>query len=555
MTEPQAVELAPHYYRDNFLRLCGTVESQYADILEQPEQRLLATFHRLDFTAQCLYVRLVSRVGPWFRESRLSYAELGELAPAVDQLLASDMALSANALTAPELGRLYTRAELVQAFGARLGSPLPAGKSALLDGIAELELGDAEAWQMLQAVDDGRVIAPAGQEQVQLLQLLFFGNRRQGLTEFVLSDLGVARYYPYQLDRAHRLFPDRSALEEYLHCAALSDLWYELREQDDMGEILDLADEMSGTRMRFPSSETRWHRLCNSVARELERSGEDDRALRLYRHSRRHPARERSARLLERGEQWQACIDLCREIIDGPWCEEEGEAAARIMPRVRRKLDGSRVTRRQDRFEHSRLRLPRAEGSVELLAADALSDDWGQVHYVENRLMNTLFGLAFWEQIFEPVPGAFNNPYQSVPTDMYDSGFRHRRQAILTARLAQLREGDVGLALRSAYQRYYGFQCRWVDWVRIEAALVAAATEVIPAAHLLAIWERMLFDPGENRRGFPDLIALGDEPGSYCMIEIKGPGDALQDSQKRWLRFFATEGVPAQVTWVDWLDD
>ena len=35
-----------------------------------------------------------------------------------------------------------------------------------------------EAWQMLQAVDDGRVIAPAGQEQVQLLQLLFFGNRR-----------------------------------------------------------------------------------------------------------------------------------------------------------------------------------------------------------------------------------------------------------------------------------------------------------------------------------------------------------------------------------------
>ena len=63
----------------------------------------------------------------------------------------------------------------------------------------------------------------------------------------------------------------------------------------------------------------------------------------------------------------------------------------------------------------------------------------------------------------------------------------------------------------------------------------------------------MLFDPGENRRGFPDLIALGEEPGDYCLIEVKGPGDALQDSQKRWLRFFAQQGIPAQVAWVDWL--
>ncbi len=72
---------------------------------------------------------------------------------------------------------------------------------------------------------------------------------------------------------------------------------------------------------------------------------------------------------------------------------------------------------------------------------------------------------------------------------------------------------------------------------------------------MLAIWERMLFDPGENRRGFPDLIALGAAPGDYCLIEVKGPGDALQDSQKRWLRFFQAQHIPAQVAWVEWRDD
>jgi hypothetical protein len=65
----------------------------------------------------------------------------------------------------------------------------------------------------------------------------------------------------------------------------------------------------------------------------------------------------------------------------------------------------------------------------------------------------------------------------------------------------------------------------------------------------------MLFDPGENRRGFPDLIALGERAGDYCLIEVKGPGDALQDSQKRWLRYFDRQGIPAQVARVEWREE
>ena len=169
--------------------------------------------------------------------------------------------------------------------------------------------------------------------------------------------------------------------------------------------------------------------------------------------------------------------------------------------------------------------------------------------------MNALFGLAFWEQIFTPVPGAFHNPYQSVPSDMYEPTFRLRRRDNLAARMAQLRETDIALELREAYQRYVPLQCRWVDWRRVDADLVDAAARVIPDGHLLAIWERMLFDPGENRRGFPDLIALGEQEGDYCLVEIKGPGDTLQDSQKRWLRYFQAQGIPAQVAWVEWQDD
>ena len=91
-----------------------------------------------------------------------------------------------------------------------------------------------------------------------------------------------------------------------------------------------------------------------------------------------------------------------------------------------------------------------------------------------------------------------------------------------------------------------------MDWRRINVELVEAAARTIPATHLLAVWERILFDPLENRRGFPDLIALGSRAGDYCLIEVKGPGDALQDNQKRWLRYFQTQQIPAQVAWVEW---
>ena len=51
------------------------------------------------------------------------------------------------------------------------------------------------------------------------------------------------------------------------------------------------------------------------------------------------------------------------------------------------------------------------------------------------------------------------------------------------------------------------------------------------------------------------LLALGDAPGQYCLIEVKSPGDTLQDNQKRWLRYFADQGIPARVARVDWADD
>jgi len=206
-------------------------------------------------------------------------------------------------------------------------------------------------------------------------------------------------------------------------------------------------------------------------------------------------------------------VGLCGEMLAHPWCEAEAEAAGKILVRAKRKLGAGPVRRPTDKFRELRLSVEQSGEGVEYDAAVHLQGQWQHVYYVENSLMNTLFGLAFWEQIFADIPGAFHNAYQGIPRDMYEAEFVQRRAAGIQQRLAELRETGLEGELMKAYRRYSGYHCHWTDWRVVDEVLLARALQAIPRDHLLAIWERLLFDPAENRSGFPDLIAVGQQPG------------------------------------------
>lgn len=547
--------LAPLYYRDNFVRLCETVRQQYGDLLTPNETAFLDTFHALSLPAQCLYVRLVSRTGPWFRVAKLAYPEIPALPDALAELQSQALVAVTDKPDLEMLFALYTRPELNRMLQPWLPSPRPGSKADLFDAVAA-QTPDLQALaDCRRELEREALVAPLGAEHIALLQVLFFGNRHQSLTQFVLEDLGVTRFYPYPLQPEHRLFGCREAVDEYLACGALSDVRWEALETQTPEQLVALAKELQQREIRFASTRSRWDKLCNRLGRDLERLECFDDALAIYALSDSHPGRERRARVLERTGALEQARDLCQTILADPYTEAEADAATTIAQRVLRKLDGTPGKRTRDRFEELHLAIAKSDDGVERATAHHLSDQWSQVHYVENRLMGALFGLAFWDIIFADEPGVFHHPFQGAPSDMYDASFRRRRRAAIDARLAHLATADLAVELTNAYERFYGYSNHWVDWRGVDTELVGSAARVIPAQHLIAIWRRLLFDPQENRRGFPDLIALGQTPGDYAMIEVKGPGDALQDSQKRWLRFFARESIPAQVAWITWSDD
>ena len=67
------------------------------------------------------------------------------------------------------------------------------------------------------------------------------------------------------------------------------------------------------------------------------------------------------------------------------------------------------------------------------------------------------------------------------------------------------------------------------------------------------MFRKLMQDIAHNRNGFPDLILFDLPEGTYRWVEVKGPGDRLHESQKRWFQFFLANGMPCEVVHVEWL--
>jgi len=121
--------------------------------------------------------------------------------------------------------------------------------------------------------------------------------------------------------------------------------------------------------------------------------------------------------------------------------------------------------------------------------------------------------------------------------------------------LSTLENDDYRTIILDRFQEKWGLQSPFLHWEALPLSLVQQALVCIPAAHLTLFFQRILSNISENRNGLPDLIRFWPDQQRYELIEIKGPGDKLQDNQTRWLRYCADHDMPAYVCHVTWHDE
>ncbi|MFP6851284.1 MAG: VRR-NUC domain-containing protein [Pseudomonas sp.] len=536
------------YYLNNFRTALAWVAERYADLLTAEEQVFITAFHQLEWQAQALLVRMIMRRGCHFRLSKLDYAEIGDCLSAAKALLKLDWVSEQAALSTTEITDLLRKDELLQHLPVT-DRRAAQKKSELIEQLLAQALPAQAFADWCPGLDD-RLLSLQVSELCDRLRLLFFGNLAQDWSEFVLADLGIYRYEAVDISPQSRGFQCRQDVDDYLHLR-------ELRLRFAEGEAVET---LLPTLLTFTSANpylcSRQSRLLFQIAQQLEKQGELDAALPLYQRSAHEQARWRQIRVLEQlGHDAQA-HEHALTFSQQPGSDEESQRLERALTRLKRKL-GLPANPRPKTPAPSRLdlNLPApAHGSVEIAVRDHLQEDDAPVYYVENTLLCSLFGLLCWDAIFAPLPGAFFHPFHNGPVDLHSAEFYPRRQALFDACLARLEQPDYPQLLLERYQAKFGIQSPFVFWTLLDEPLLQMALQCIPAQHLQACFKRMLLDLRANRAGMPDLIQFYPQQQRYRMIEVKGPGDRLQDNQKRWLAFAAQHSIAVDVCYVSWLE-
>jgi hypothetical protein len=546
------------YYLDNFQRVLDWIAERYADLLDSDEQEFIARFPALPQAARALFVRMVMRKGHLFRASKLSYAEIGCPLEAAQALLPTGWIALDPVVSLDEVFDLLSKPEIAQAF-VLPPQQRQARKSEQLEAL-RADCGEDRAFSNWFAGCQDTVFAILLKPLCDRLRLLFFGNLSQDWTEFVLSDLGLFRYEQVEFSPASRGFRSRADIDHYLLLHACKERYYA---EEPALDVLQAVRALPPHAFDNDWLNSRRERLLFQLGQQLEKDKDWEQAHGVYAECRFPGARSRAIRVLEKHEKFDQAYALFEIASGAPENEAERQHLLRIGPRLARKL-GHPATKSRRAPPPSRLDLnlprPGADGRtdwrVEGVVLAHLHTEQAPVFYVENTLANTLFGLLCWPAIFAAIPGAFFHPFHRGPADLYSADFQRRRKAEFDACLARLDDGSYRAAMRATWEQKAGLQSPFVSWDYLGWDLIALALDCIPAAHLKLWCERILQDVRDNRTGFPDLIQFrpgeSDPNRRYDMIEVKGPGDRLQDNQLRWVAYCAAHGMPLTVCYLQW---
>ncbi|KAB0550608.1 VRR-NUC domain-containing protein [Pseudomonas argentinensis] len=536
------------YYLHNFRKALAWIGERHADLLDDRERAFLQAFDALEWSAQALLVRMIMRKGTHFRASKLSYEEIGCCRRAAVALIANGWVREDAPLPLDELLSLLRKDEIVASFAGQL-SDRRARKSDLAQQLAVHFTANQSFIAWCPTLEDALYSLTLA-DLSERLRLMFFGNLRQEWSEFVLADLGIFRYERVDFPADSRALRCREDVDDYLHLQRC-------REAFEAGEVSDeLLACIDARRYDNPYIAERRAKLLFRIGQQLERCANFELALQVYASSGYGAARQRCIRVLERTLQHREAFELASQAVAEPLSDGELQLAERALVRLSRHL-GLPAQKRGKAQAPARLdlQLPKTPMlAVERLVQQHLQCSDAPVHYVENTLICGLFGLLCWPAIFAAVPGAFFHPFQHGPADLLTAEFYARRRALFADCLAQLDDDRYRDSIRQTYRDKFGIQSPFVHWGVLSETLLEQALDCLPAAHLQAWFRRLLGDIQANRSGMPDLIQFWPEEKRYRMIEVKGPGDRLQDNQRRWLAFCAEHGMPVDVCYVQWAE-
>lgn len=562
---PEKIELPPKYYLEYFQYLITFVQKKYAHILNETEQSFLAQFEALTEDEKCLFIRFTNRTGSFFRTEKLKYLEIENIPEVLNMLIQKGFIepLATSHITqAGEVLDIFNKIELMEM--AKMLNIETRGKASIkkeevLDWL--LEVGDWEEIVELLNYQDftevhalpHSVVKVGFETEVAMLKFLFFGSRHGDMTEFVTRDLGFQNYEKYDEDKMVAYFQTRQEVEDKFKVSVAREDFYLMQQSDiETIEIYNWFMDWADTHRKDLSeiAQPTFERFTLKVAAHLEKKKALDEALEVFRMTEEPPSRERQVRILDKFKNKEEAKALCEMMLLDYKNANEQFFAEDYLNRLLAKKSKKAVTKHLHNSESVTIDIL-WKRQVEFGVINYYEQKGLKATFTENHLWRSLFGLMFWDIIFDTDTLAIHHPLQRSPSDLFKPTFFEKRKERMEERLLMLEdEHATTVYMNRIFFEKFGITNPLVEWYGGLFPLILTVLEKLSPEQLTLIMLEMARSLRENLRGFPDLFMWGD--GEYSFVEVKSPTDSLSNQQLYWLRFFESINVRSKVLRVEW---
>ena len=519
------------YYQNNFCSVFEFVLARFQGIADDSIITDLQSYLGASSDAQRLFARLLTRKGPTFLTASLKYAEVSKLDLAISELSDLNLLKISSPVPGDQLLTLLTKAQILDYFVL----PKAVAKTSKGDIVEYLLSGGSDLQIFQRCAKHTRWITVAAPDHWWLISTLYFGNSGQDWSTFVRRDLGQLAYENVALQSQQ--FETRQALQEHQEERFYSSLIYRL---DELPFVADaLLEKLASPVVTSQGSRSR-HRLRQRSLLRLGKWAEKEKlldfALAAYAGTDIPPARERQARILTKEKKVEEANALLKEMQNAPISATERLFVERFGNRGGGYQPPTTIIEVEDTPE-----------SVEDFVLMELIQEGGWGVHSENLMLKTLTGLIYWPICFAPIAGAFTNPFQSGPHDLFETDFfLQRMDAIVALEASVSSDADFVAHITRVATEKQGIANRLVSWGLLESIPVDEWLSAIPIAQLRQLSHFLIRNLSEYRRGFPDLFVCY-ESGRVEYVEVKGPTDQLQPQQRAWFEEFNRMNVPARV--------
>jgi DNA polymerase-3 subunit epsilon len=532
-----------YYYLDHFMEMLEFVRTTYGEVLIGEHHAFMAQFRTLSKDAQCLLIRMVNRRGSIFNRVLFKYAEISDIERAASDLIACGLARVLEAADYAAFVSCLPKETL--ANGARAAGHAEVRLSWSKPKLVAYVLAEVPFAVAAEQCGGSQFIALSNTRPIEFLLYLYFGKTENDLKSFALRDLGVLRTNTESAFSAR--FTDADEARVCFYYSQLLD-----RLATPAVAVYERAADEILLGPLCPSnhaSDLRSNAAC-IIGQFFEKNDRVDLALKLYSAGSSPECNERLVRLLYAQGDKASAEERLRQMIDDPASDSELIFATDFHAR---KFGGRRTGLCTELLRAARTIVvdDAYRGNPEAGVAGVMRRQGSRVFFAENMLWHALFGLLFWDELFES--GHLHSGFDWVPHCLKDRSFARTFAVEIETKLNHLRSGHAMTIVLRTIAGKWGRLNGIFAWDRVSPEAIRALLEGASREGVAAIIRSMCEDFRSMRDGFPDLMLESD--GQVSFMEIKAEGDVIRRNQLTRLRQLGNAGIPAEIGRVDYRFD